>query len=99
MIENLLEYYRKSNSAIKKKILGSNSDKKLIFGEKKVATLVFTEPVQLILRISEDLGSSKESVSVSVSLEEKEASVLALAHTLTLFLVPRTDKSCNRLGD
>jgi len=33
-----------------------------------------------------------------VSFEEKDTSVLALAHTLTLFLVPQTDKSCNRLN-
>jgi hypothetical protein len=42
-------------------ILDSNSDKKLIFGKKKVVTPVHKEPVQLILRISEVLGSYKKT--------------------------------------
>jgi hypothetical protein len=36
MLENLLEYYRKSDGATKKKILGCNTDKKLIFVKKKL---------------------------------------------------------------
>jgi hypothetical protein len=40
---------------------GCNSDKKLIFFKKKVATPVFTEPIQLILMISKVLGSSKKN--------------------------------------
>jgi site-specific DNA recombinase len=59
MLENLLEYNRKSDGKTKKEIPGCNSDKKLIFFKKKVATLVFTEPIQLILMISEVLGSRK----------------------------------------
>ena len=42
---------------INKVISGCNSAKKLIFFKKKVATFFSTEPVQLILRISEVLGS------------------------------------------
>jgi hypothetical protein len=38
---------------IKKTIPGCNSAKKLIFFKKKVATFFFTEPIRLILRISE----------------------------------------------
>jgi hypothetical protein len=56
-----VEIYRKSDCATKKKIPACNSDKKLIFGKKKVATPVFTEPVQHILRIREVLGSYKKS--------------------------------------
>jgi hypothetical protein len=36
--ENLQEYYRKSDSAAKKKIPGCNSAKKTIFFKRKVAT-------------------------------------------------------------
>jgi hypothetical protein len=39
------------------------------------------------------------SVSVSASFEEKRMSVLALAHTLTLFSAPLTAESCNWLKD
>jgi len=38
-------------------------------------------------------------VSVSVGFEEKRMSVLALAHTLTLFSAPLTDKSCNQFEE
>jgi hypothetical protein len=51
-----------------------NSDKKLIFFKKKVSTLSLTQFIQLILRTIEILGRWKESVGVSASFEEKEAS-------------------------
>jgi hypothetical protein len=38
-------------------------------------------------------------VSVSASFEEKRMSVLALAHTLTLFSAPLTAESCNWIND
>jgi hypothetical protein len=38
-------------------------------------------------------------VRVSEREREKKSEMLALAHTLTLFLVPRTDKSCNQLNE
>jgi site-specific DNA recombinase len=61
MLENLLEFYRKSDGATKKKILSCIFAEKLVFEKGKVATPVFTEPVQLILRINEVLGSSKRN--------------------------------------
>jgi len=57
MLENLVEYYRKSSGATKKKILGCIYAGKLILENGRVATSTFTEPIQLILRISEVLGS------------------------------------------
>jgi hypothetical protein len=68
MLENLLEYYRKSDGATKKKILGCIFAKKLVLEKGKVATPVFTEPIQLILRISEVLGSSKKKQEVDFDL-------------------------------
>jgi hypothetical protein len=59
MLENILEYYRKSDGKTKKKILGCIFAEKLILDKGKIATPVFTEPIQLILRISEVLGNSK----------------------------------------
>jgi len=61
MLENLVEYYRKSDGATKKKILGCIFAEKLILEKGKDATPVFTEPVQLILTISGVLGSSKKT--------------------------------------
>jgi len=58
MMENLLEYYRKSDGATKKKILNTIFAEKLIVVNGKVATPVFTVPIQLIFRISEVLGSN-----------------------------------------
>jgi hypothetical protein len=53
MLENFLEYYRKSAYTTKEKILGCNSSKKLRFSKKKVATFSLKNTVHLILRISE----------------------------------------------
>jgi hypothetical protein len=58
LLVNLLEFHRKSDGANSKKIPGCNSDKKLIFGKKKVAILASTEPIQFIINASEVLGSS-----------------------------------------
>lgn len=59
MLENLLEYYWKSDGATKKKIPGCIFVEKLVLEKRKVATPVFTESVQLIFRISEVLGISE----------------------------------------
>lgn len=67
MLENLLEYYRKANGTTKKKILGCIFAEKLVLDKGKVVTPVFTEPIRLILRISEDLGSSEKKDDVVLS--------------------------------
>jgi hypothetical protein len=60
MLENLLEYYRKSDGATKKKILGCIFEEKLVLENGRVATSTFTEPIQFIINASEVLGSSKK---------------------------------------
>jgi ABC-type phosphate transport system auxiliary subunit len=60
MLENLLEYYRKADGVTKKKILNTIFAEKLIVINGRVATPVFTVPIQLIFRISEVLGSSEK---------------------------------------
>jgi len=69
-MENLLEYYRKSDGATKKKILNTIFAEKLIVVNGKVTAPIFTEPIQLIFRISEVLGSSgkKKEVDFDQSL-------------------------------
>ena len=64
MLENLLEYYRKSDGSTKKKILNTIFAEKLIVINGKAATPVFTVPIQLIFRISEVLGSSGKKKEV-----------------------------------
>ena len=60
MLENLLEYYRKSDGITKMKILGNIFAEKLALEKGKVTTPVFTEPIQLIFRISEVLRRSEK---------------------------------------
>jgi hypothetical protein len=66
MLENLLEYYRKSNGTTKKKILSTIFAEKLIL-EKGIVSPVFTEPIQLILRISRVLRRSENKKEVDLN--------------------------------
>ena len=70
MLENLVEYYRKSDGKTKKKILSCIFAEKLVLDKGTVLTPVFTEPIQLILRISEVLESSdnKKDIQINQSL-------------------------------
>jgi hypothetical protein len=61
MLENLLEYYRKSDSGAKKKILGCIFAGKLVLENGRVATSTFTDPIQFIINASEVLTSSKKN--------------------------------------
>jgi hypothetical protein len=84
MLENLLEYYRKSDGATKKKTLNTIFAEKLVLENGRVATSTFTEPIQFIINASEVLGSSKKK-------QEVDSDLLCL-------WVPRTDNSCNLFG-
>ena len=57
MLENLLEYYRKSDGATKKKILNTIFADKLIVVKGKVTEPTFTKPIQLTLRISKSINN------------------------------------------
>jgi hypothetical protein len=76
-----MEFYRKLAGANKKKILGCIFSEKLVFENGRVATSTFTDPIQLILRISKVLGSQKKNKEVENDLLSR--------------LVPRTVESCN----
>jgi DNA invertase Pin-like site-specific DNA recombinase/uncharacterized protein YbaR (Trm112 family) len=67
MLENLLEYYRKSDGGTKKKILGTIFAEKLILEKGEVVSPVFTEPIQLILRISKVLRRSENKKEVDLN--------------------------------
>jgi len=66
MLENLLEFYRRSDGGTKKKILGTIFAEKLILEKGNVAAHVFTESIQLILRISEVLRRSEKKKEVDL---------------------------------
>ncbi len=70
MLENLLEFYRKSDGATKKKILNTLFAEKLVLDKGKVVSPVYTEPIQLIFKISGVLRSSdiKKDYDVDHSL-------------------------------
>lgn len=67
MLENLLEYYRKSDGNTKKKILNTIFAEKLVLEKGKVSAPVFKEPIQLILRISEVLRRSEKTKEVDLN--------------------------------
>jgi len=66
MLENLLEFYRKSDGKTKMKILNSIFAEKLILEKGKVLEPSFSEPVQLIFMISEVLGRNGKNTEIGV---------------------------------
>jgi len=65
--ELLLELFRKPESFTKKKIHGYIFAGKLVLEKGKATTPVFTEPIQLILRISEVLRRSEKKKEVDLN--------------------------------
>jgi hypothetical protein len=66
MLEDLLEYYRKSDGATRKKILNTIFAEKLIVLNGKVIEPIFTEPIKLIIRISKSIANSKGKIDVDI---------------------------------
>jgi len=99
MLENLLEYYRKSDGKAKKKIPNTIFAEKLVLEKGKVSSPVFTEPIQLILRISEVLRRSEKTKEVDLTNPwlQRDECARSRSHTRS-FSVPLTDKSCNQLN-
>jgi hypothetical protein len=69
MLENLLEYYRKANGTTKKKILGCIFAEKLVLEKGKVTAPIFTEPLQLIMRLSNSLRSTTGDEKKELEIE------------------------------
>jgi len=55
MLENIAEYYKKSDGATKKKILICIFSEKLVLDKGKVATCQFATPVKVLLNFSKIL--------------------------------------------
>jgi chromosome segregation ATPase len=69
MLENLLEYYRKSDGATKKNIINTIFAEKLIVINGKVTAPVFTEPKKLMFWIRESIANLKEKNEIDVDLK------------------------------
>ena len=69
MLENLMDYYRKSDGVTKKKILNSIFAEKLIVINGKVTEPIFREPIKLILRISKFIANSKGNKEVNIDFK------------------------------
>jgi hypothetical protein len=68
-MENLLEYYRKSDGATKKKILSTIFTEKLIVLNGKVTAPIFTEPIKLMFKIRKSISNSKGEKDVDIDLK------------------------------
>ena len=66
MLENLLEYYRKSDGATKKKILGTIFAEKLIVENGKITAPTYTESIKLMFRIGKSIGKSSGKKEVNI---------------------------------
>ena len=81
MLENLLEYYRKSDGNTEKKILSCIFSKKIVLEKSKVATYEFTTPIQVLLNVSKVCRGTKKR-------QEVENDLLSC-------MAPLMDGSCN----
>ena len=60
MLENLVEYYRKSDGNSKKKILSCIFSKKIVLEKGRVATSEFTIPIQVLLNACKGCRETKK---------------------------------------
>jgi site-specific DNA recombinase len=68
MMENLLEFYQKSDGKSKKKILSCIFSEKIHFDENKVAAISLHKPIEVLLNASKVLQRSKKEKEVKSDL-------------------------------
>ena len=68
MLENIVSYYRKSNGAVMKKILGCIFSEKLVLEKGKVATTPFTIPILVLLNATKVFGRSTKKKEIENDL-------------------------------
>jgi len=59
MLEDLLDFYRKSDGATKRKILSCIFSQKIHFDDKKDAAITFTQPIEILINTSKVLEGRK----------------------------------------
>ncbi len=68
MLENLVEYYRKSDGKTKKKILSCIFSKKIVLEKSRVATCEFTTPINVLINASKVCRGDKNKKEVENDL-------------------------------
>jgi site-specific DNA recombinase len=68
MLENLTGFYREADGQTKRKILGCIFSEKLILEKGRVATTPFTEPIQVLFKITKGLQGFKNKEEVENNL-------------------------------
>ena len=68
MLENLTGFYREADGQTKRKILGCIFSEKLVLEKGRVATTPFTEPIQVLFKITKVLQGSKNKKEVEKNL-------------------------------
>jgi len=81
MLENLVQFYQKSEGKTKKKILGCIFSEKMVLEKGRVATTHFTTPISVLLNASKVLEKSENK-------KEVENDLLSI-------MAPLTDESCS----
>ena len=68
MLENLTGFYREADGQTKRKILSCIFSEKLVLEKGRVATTPFTEPIQVLFKITKVLQGSKNKKEVENNL-------------------------------
>ena len=68
MLENLTGYYKQADGQTKREILGCIFSEKLVFEKGRVATIHFTEPIQILFKITKVLQGSENKKEVENNL-------------------------------
>jgi hypothetical protein len=57
-LEHIVEFYKKSNGVMKRRILSCIFSEKIYFNKEKDATIIYTKPVEFIFQIFNELQNS-----------------------------------------
>jgi len=67
-LENLVEYYRKSNGKTKKKIISCIFSKKIFSKKSRVATRELTTPTKVLINASKDKSKKRPDFHLTFSM-------------------------------
>jgi hypothetical protein len=57
-LEHIVEFYKKSNGVMKRRILSCIFSEKIYFNKEKDATIIYTKPIEVIFHIFNELQNS-----------------------------------------
>jgi site-specific DNA recombinase len=76
LLGDVVEFFKQSNGVMKRNILRCIFSEKIHFNENKDATIVYTQPVEVILRVSKGLEGYKTKKEVSYDLFSQSAPLI-----------------------